>query len=72
MRRAIKIKRELEAYFAKTPREQIVKDWEKTAKYDKEGIIVAEFMEFHKKISNTVEMDGEIEKIINDNFWDLI
>lgn len=34
----------LERYFEVTPREQIIKDWEATAKYDEGGITVDELI----------------------------
>lgn len=56
---------DLKEYFKNTPKEQIEKDWAKYGHLDKIGPSVDEFL------ANQQDLDPEVNKIVNDNFWKL-
>lgn len=46
---------ELKEYFVNTPREQILKDWEKTVKYDNSDVTADKFIDFLERRREVIE-----------------
>lgn len=57
---------ELKEYFVNTPREQILKDWEKTVKYDSSDVTADKFIDFLERRREVIESTNS--EIPSDNF----
>nr|DAW61582.1 MAG TPA: hypothetical protein [Caudoviricetes sp.] len=66
MRSENNLVKELKEYFDKTPKEQVLKDWEETVDYDSSDVVADGFINFLERRRNVIESTNS--EIPSDNF----
>ena len=66
MRSENNLVKELKEYFDRTPKEQVLKDWEETVDYDSSDVVAGGFINFLERRRNVIESTNS--EIPSDNF----